>query len=73
MTAILCLGWGAAVALAQTLSPASLGQMDPVAAGLAVLTEADERDSGFEDLSVELTMVLRDARGRENSRALRIS
>ncbi len=47
--------------------------MDPAAAGLAIMTEADRRDSGYQDLNVALTMVLRDARNRENSRELRIS
>ncbi len=38
--------------------------------GLAVFTEADRRQSGFVDLRVQLTMVLRDKRGRTVEREL---
>ena len=55
------------------LAPAALAAMDPAAAGLAVMQEADRRDMGYQDLTVVLTMILRTADGRETSRELRIA
>ncbi|MFK7915455.1 MAG: outer membrane lipoprotein-sorting protein [Pseudomonadales bacterium] len=42
-------------------------------AGLAVMAHADQSNWGYQDSTVALTMVLRSASGRENSRELRIS
>jgi len=41
-------------------------------AGLAIFTERDRRESGYQDLSVELEMILRDTRGNESHRELKI-
>lgn len=40
--------------------------------GLEIATEADRRDHGFKDSEVQLTMTLRNARGQESRRVLRI-
>ena len=40
--------------------------------GLAIFTEADRRESGFVDLTVELRMILRNASGKSSERALSI-
>ncbi len=50
----------------------SVSGLDPEAAGLAVFEEVDRRASGYEDLAVDLTMVLRDQRGAESERGLKI-
>jgi outer membrane lipoprotein-sorting protein len=45
---------------------------DPVERGTAIAREAERRDSGFGDSEETLTMVLRDNKGRERSRTLRL-
>ncbi len=40
--------------------------------GLEIAREADRRDTGFVDFQVELEMVLRNARGRESRRSMRL-
>lgn len=55
------------------LTPATLAAADPQVAGLAVMAQADAVDSGYQDSTVALSMVLRSANGRETSRELRIS
>ncbi|MDP6374490.1 MAG: outer membrane lipoprotein-sorting protein [Pseudomonadales bacterium] len=44
----------------------------PESEGLAIFEEADRRETGFQDLQVNLTMILRTSRGNESRRALRI-
>ena len=46
--------------------------LEAEAAGLAIFTEADRRASGYGDLAVNLQMILRDKRGSESLRALKI-
>jgi hypothetical protein len=43
----------------------------PEEIGLAIITEADNRDFGFGDFEVELLMVLRNAQGEESKREQR--
>lgn len=50
-----------------------LAGLSPAEQGLAVFREKDRRESGYGDLQVELTMVLRDRRGNEARRELAIS
>ena len=45
---------------------------DDAARGLEIAREADRRDTGFVDYRVELEMVLRNARGRESRRSMRL-
>lgn len=51
----------------------SLEGLSAEQAGLALFREKDRRDSGYQDLQVDLEMVLRDRRGAETRRELRIS
>jgi len=68
-----CSPWSAALlALPCAAAPLSLEGLSPEAAGHAVFAELDRRQSGYEDLVVDLTMVLRTASGRESRRALSI-
>lgn len=39
--------------------------------GLAIATEADRRDSGFEDFTADMTMILRNRQGDQSVRAIR--
>ena len=50
----------------------SIGGLNAEQAGLAIFTEADRRASGYQDLSVDLEMILRDSAGNESQRALKI-
>jgi len=43
----------------------------PEEKGLAIAMEADLRDDGFSDYTADMTMVLRNKKGRESSRAIR--
>ena len=54
------------------LTPWLVSAETPEERGLAVFVEADLRDSGFDDLEVDLTMILRTGRGDESTRGLRI-
>lgn len=47
-------------------------QPDPAARGLEIAAEADERESGFGDLTANMTMILRNRNGDESNRQLRI-
>jgi len=72
------IGWlGAAAAAAGTLDGRQalpdLDGLAPEAQGLAIFEEKDRRESGYQDLQVELEMVLRDRRGSEARRELSIS
>jgi len=61
---------GAQAAAPASAAPASAAPASAEERGLAVFTEADRRQSGFGDLRVQLTMVLRDRRGRTVEREL---
>ena len=61
------------VAAAAEASVFSIAGLSPEDAGRAIFVEADQRASGYQDLIVDLEMVLRDARGRESRRLLSIS
>lgn len=50
----------------------SVTGLPPADAGLALFQEADRRASGYGDLAVDLEMVLRDSRGSESTRELKI-
>ena len=56
-----------------TLDADTLAAVDPQLAGLAIMAHADQRNWGYQDSTVALTMILRTASGRETSRELRIS
>ncbi|MEM8768220.1 MAG: outer membrane lipoprotein-sorting protein [Pseudomonadota bacterium] len=53
-------------------SPFSIEGLSPEAAGEAIFREVDRRESGYQDLKVDLVMILRTAKGSESSRSLRI-
>ena len=57
---------------AATEPPADRVALDPVERGTAIAMEAERRDSGFGDSEEILTMVLRDGKGRERTRTLRL-
>jgi hypothetical protein len=50
-----------------------LDGLTPQQQGLAIFREKDRRESGYQDLQVELEMILRDRRGSESRRQLSIS
>ena len=58
-----------ATSLAGTINAAELSAAEK---GRMVFVEADERDSGYVDLTVNLTMILKNARGGSTERSLRI-
>ncbi len=59
-------------ALLIALLPLSVLAETPEEKGLAIVQEADKRDTGWTDLKAELKMVLRNKQGQESERALRI-
>ncbi len=59
-------------AMALETDPFTVAGLEPAEAGLAIFTEADRRASGYGDLAVDLEMTLRDKRGGESRRALKI-
>ncbi len=59
-------------AASASASASAEGGEDAAARGLAIARQADERNAGFKDLRVAVEMVLRDARGREFHRHLRL-
>ena len=72
-----------ALFLTQTSTASSLGEaaaeaglaldgLSPEQSGIAIFREADRRESGYQDLTVDLEMILRNARGAESRRNLRI-
>ncbi len=79
LLASLCLttisGWATAEGIADVQADEkafSIEGLSPEEAGLAIFREADRRESGYEDLKVDLEMILRTSRGNESRRALRI-
>lgn len=53
-------------------TPTALYADDAVERGLEIAREADRRDSGFGDTSARLEMILRDGRGNESRRQMRM-
>ena len=77
MTRIFRHFYGAALALAVIVPPleaeeAAYAGLDPIAKGKAIAETAEARDSGFHDSTAELKMILRNKRGQESVRELRI-
>jgi len=60
------------LAVSSAAATLSLDGLSPQAAGQAIFEELDRRQSGYQDLVVDLDMVLRTASGRESQRALSI-
>jgi hypothetical protein len=69
---LLCLICPAAAAVKVTL-PEGFASLSPAAQGEAVFREKDRLESGYQDLRVDLEMVLRDRSGNETRRELEIS
>jgi len=63
----------AALLLPVSGSALDLEGLTPIEQGRALFVEKDRRESGYQDLRVELEMVLRDRRGNESRRDLTIS
>ncbi|MBO6563928.1 MAG: outer membrane lipoprotein-sorting protein [Pseudomonadales bacterium] len=61
----LLLGW-------LILLPSALVAETPEEKGLAIAVEADRRDQGWVDMQVTMSMILRNARGDENHREMRL-
>lgn len=61
-----------AVVVSALVLVAMFTRADDAARGLDIAREADRRDQGFVDYSVELEMVLRNSRGRESRRSMRL-
>lgn len=59
-------------ALLITLLPLSVTAETPEEKGLAIVQEADRRDTGWVDARAELQMILRNKQGGESQRSLRI-
>ncbi len=55
-----------------TLLPLTLQAETPEEKGLAIAVEADRRDTGFEDFTSELTMLLKNRQGEESLRYMRV-
>jgi len=70
--ALLCLTWPAAFAVEVQLPP-GFGSLSPGEQGEAIFREKDRIESGYQDLQVDLEMILRDRRGNETRRELEIS
>ncbi len=51
---------------------AAAAAQSPEDRGLAIALEAERRDSGFNDFTAELTMILRNRHGQESTREIRI-
>lgn len=54
------------------LLPCGLAAETPEEKGLAIAEEADRRDQGWVDMQVTMSMILRNARGEENHREMRL-
>ncbi len=72
LLALLSLTWLTAYA-AEPSFPAGFAALPVGEQGAAIFREKDRLDSGYQDLQVDLRMVLRDRRGNESQRDLRIS
>ena len=62
----------AAFATGMAQETAVAGIEDPEARGRSIAVEADRRDTGFDDLTAELVMILRNRHGQESRRDLRL-
>ncbi|MCA8973852.1 MAG: outer membrane lipoprotein-sorting protein [Gammaproteobacteria bacterium] len=60
-------------ALLIALLPLSAPAETPEEKGLAIIEEADQRDTGWVDATAEMKMILRNQQGEESERELRIS
>ena len=60
-------------ALLLVLLPPAAAAETPEARGLAIATEADQRDSGFGDYTSDVKMILRNKQGQESVREIRSS
>ena len=69
--ALLCLTWVGAFASEVQLPP-GFGGLPPADQGAAIFQEKDRIESGYQDLQVDLQMILRDRRGNETQRELEI-
>lgn len=70
--ALLCVSCLTALG-AEVQLPADFGNLAPAAQGEALFREKDRIESGYQDLQVDLEMILRDRRGNETRRELEIS
>ncbi len=64
--------WWTVLAIVGTCVPLTVVAQDPEVRGLEIAAEADRRDSGYRDITAELTMTLRSRNGREHTRVMRI-
>lgn len=62
----------AAFATGMAQETAVAGIEDPEARGRSIAVEADRRDTGFDNLTAELVMILRNRHGQESRRDLRL-
>ena len=68
--ALLILGLTPTLMLAQPSADAA-PPSDAATRGLEIAVEADRRDTGFGDLTAEMTMILRNRHGEESTREIR--
>ena len=61
------------IALLAVALPPDAGAQSPEEKGLAIAEEMDRRDRGWGDQSADLAMILRNRRGQESRRAIRVS
>jgi hypothetical protein len=73
LAAWFAVAWASAGTLDGRQTLPDLDGLSPEAQGLAIFEEKDRRESGYQDLQVDLEMVLRDRRGSEARRDLSIS
>ncbi len=66
---LVCLGASGA----EALLPADFASLSAAEQGAVLFREKDRLESGYQDLQVDLEMILRDRRGNETQRALEIS
>jgi len=64
--------WWPVLAIAGTCVFQKVAAQHPEVQGLEIAAEADRRDSGYRDITAELTMTLRSRNGREHTRVMRI-
>ena len=61
------------IALLAVALPPDAGAQSPEEKGLAIAEEMDRRDRGWGDQRADLAMILRNRRGQESRRAIRVS
>ena len=72
LCALLWAGTAPAAGAQEVEAAFSIEGLTPEAAGEAIFREVDRRESGYQDLKVDLEMILRTAKGSESRRSLRI-